>query len=121
MPSHCSRDVTSLIKLNSYRHASDEDEHDDIVGIHIALNGNICSSSSSSSRCTSSSDRQTICIKNSDDHHHDTDIRECKNVNISTELNKALMSNSQLSTIPRSVQNTRASLIRSDRCEMGVR
>lgn len=112
--------MTSLIKLNSYRHASDEDEHDDIVGIHIALNGNICSRSSSS-RCTSSSDRQTICIKDSDDHHHDTDIRECKNVNISTELNKALMSTPHLSTLPRNVHCTRASLLRHDRCEAGVR
>lgn len=132
-------DVSSLIRLNgsdSFRQQQQQHESDntDIVGIHIALNnGNNCSRASrfsnDSSRCKSFSDRHNVCIKESHDHHqhrpYDTssDARECKNVNISTELNKALMSTPHLSTthaltLPRNV-STRANL--HDRCEMAIR
>lgn len=121
-------DVSSLIRLNggeSFR----QHEHDntDIVGIHIALNnGNNCSRASrfsnDSSRCKSFSDRHNVCIKEPHDHHQQH-ARECKNVNISTELNKALMSTPHLSTthamtLPRNV-STR--LLHHDRCEMAIR
>lgn len=101
---------------------------------------NVRSIGSSDSRCTSFTDRHNNCNKIFDhqqkqpkhhNHHQASNIDnargseeniECKNVNISnmTELNKALMSNSHVSTLPRSTQ-TRASFLDRDRCEMGIR
>lgn len=92
---------------------------------------------SSSSRCTSFTDRLNNCNEIFDHHQNYHQLNkaskidnveecerniECKNVNISnmTELNKALMSNSHVSTFPRSTQ-TRASFLDRDRCEMGIR
>ncbi|KAL7025160.1 hypothetical protein ACKWTF_013371 [Chironomus riparius] len=142
------RDVTSFIKINEmtakcHRNSTKKSQNEDVtVNCNSRNKISNCSSSnnnieSSDSRCTSYIDRHSNCNKDFDHHNHhhvnraskidnvkgseDYNI-ECKNVNISnmTELNKALMSNSHVSTLPRSTQ-TRASFLDRDRCEMGIR
>lgn len=119
-------DVSSLIKLNEMQQQCQQNFENSrsrrqLERTHEGLNNN-----SNSNRSRSSSRCRNICIKDFDHHQqqHSTidDIRECKNVNISnmTELNKALMTNSHMLTLPRSPQ-ARASFLDRDRCEMGVR
>lgn len=133
------RDVTSLVRINEmtakcHRNMTKKSQHEDAtVNCNNSRIKSSCSNSieSSDSRCTS------YCNKDFDHHNYHQINRaskidnvkgseeysiECKNVNISnmTELNKALMSNSHVSTLPRSTQ-TRASFLDRDRCEMGIR
>lgn len=126
-----------------HRNSTKKSQNGDVTVNCNSRNKNSCSSSnnnnieSSESRCTSYIDRHNNCNKDFDHHNHHHVNRaskidnvngseeyniECKNVNISnmTELNKALMSNSHVSTLPRSTQ-TRASFLDRDRCEMGIR
>lgn len=142
------RDVTSLVRINEmtakcHRNLTKKSsQQDEDAAVNCNNNSRIkssCSNSieSSDSRCTSYIDRHNNCNKDFDHHNYHQVNRaskidnvkgseeyniECKNVNISnmTELNKALMSNSHVSTLPRSTQ-TRASFLDRDRCEMGIR